>query len=134
LELTGSEAVPFLPNLCTNDIKTLPAGRGCEFFLTNNKARVVGHGFVHRLLPAEPPVLWLDVDPGSGARVAAHLNHFIVSEQVEIADRGGTVALFHVAGPRAGAAVEQALGAPLPMLDELQQALVGEVRLVCHRR
>src|SRR5437868_1741632 len=134
VELTGPEAVPFLHNLCTNDIKNLAAGRGCEFFLTTNKARVVGHGFAHRLLPAESPVLWLDVDPGSGAKVAAHLNHFIVSEQVEIADKGGTVALFHVAGPRAGAAVEQVLGVPPPMLDELQHALVGGVRLVWHRR
>src|SRR5438046_7926757 len=89
VELSGPEAVPFLHNLCTNDIKDLAAGRGCEFFLTTNKARVVGHGFAHRLVPAEPPVLWLDIDPGSGAKVAAHLNRFIVSEQVEIADRGG---------------------------------------------
>src|SRR5438067_5051485 len=88
VELTGADAVQFLHNLCTNDIKNLAPCHGCEIFLTTNKARVVGHGFAHRLL-AEPPTLVLDVDPGTGPKVAAHLNHFIVSEQVEVADRTG---------------------------------------------
>src|SRR2546423_8805039 len=76
VEVSGPEAVPFLHNLCTNDIKNLAAGRGCEFFLTTAKARVVGHGFAPRLLPAEPPGLWLDVHPGRGAQGAAHLHPF----------------------------------------------------------
>src|SRR5439155_1411346 len=36
--------------------------------------------------------------------------------------------------PRAGASVEKVLGVPAPMLDELQHALVGGVRLVWHHR
>src|SRR5882724_9262178 len=89
VELTGPDAAALLHNLCTNDIKKLTPGQGCEFFLTTSKARVVGYGIAHRVLPAEPQVLWLDVSPGSAAKVVAHLDHYIVSEQVEIADFTG---------------------------------------------
>jgi folate-binding protein YgfZ len=133
VELTGLEAVAFLHNLCTSDIKNLAPRQGCEFFLTTNKARVVGHGFAHRLL-AEPPTLALDVDPGTGAKVAAHLDHFIVSEQVEIADRTGSVAQFHLAGPAAAQIVEKVLGAALEPLVDLQHTIHGDVRIVRHDR
>jgi folate-binding protein YgfZ len=133
VELTGPEAVQFLHNLCTNDIKNLPARRGCEFFLTTNKARVIGHGFAHRLL-AEPPTVVLDVDPGTGPKVSAHLNHFIVSEQVEIVDRTGAVAQFHLAGPQAAAVIEKMLGKPLEPLADLQHVIHGDVRIVRHDR
>src|SRR5690349_21050937 len=46
VELSGTEAATFLHNLCTNDITNLPLGAGCEFFLTNSKAKVVAHGYV----------------------------------------------------------------------------------------
>jgi folate-binding protein YgfZ len=133
VELTGAEAVPFLHNLCTNDIRNLPARHGCEMFLTTNKARVVGHGFAHRLL-AEPPTVVLDVDPGTGPKVAAHLNHFIVSEQVEVVDRSGAVAQFHVAGPKAAAVVEKVLGQQLEPLADLQHVIHGDLRIVRHDR
>ena len=129
VELTGADAVAFLHNLCTNDIKNLKPGNACEFFLTDNKARVVAHGVAHRLLPAEPPVLWLDFDRGSAAKTVAHLNRFVVSEQVEIADRSGALALLHVCGPKA----EAVLGERVPdsfLIDRL--ALPG-FDLLCPR-
>src|SRR5438552_1140376 len=41
IELTGRDAVMFLNNLATNDIKNLPIGAGCEAFLCTAKAKVV---------------------------------------------------------------------------------------------
>ena len=133
VELTGPDAAQFLHNLSTNDINNLPARHGCEVFLTTNKARVVGHGFAHRLL-AEPPTLVLDIDPGTGAKVAAHLNHFIVSEQVEVVDRTGGIAQFHIAGTRAAAVVEKVIGGPLEKLADLEHVVHGDIRIVRHDR
>jgi tRNA-modifying protein YgfZ len=129
VELTGPDAPALLHNLCTNDIKNLPAGRGCEFFLTTNKARVVVHGIAHRLLPAEPPVLWLDLAPGSAGKAMAHLNHFVVSEQVEIIDRTGAVNQLHLCGPQA-AGVLAAVAPALQPLEHLQHATVNSWRIV----
>ena len=133
VELAGPDAAAFLHNLCTNDIKNLPAGRGCEFFLTTNKARVVGHGFAHRLLPGEPMVLWLDVAPGTAGKVAGHLDHYIVSERVEIADRTSSVAELHLCGPQA-VPILGAVVPALPPLDALQHVMADTLRIVRHDR
>ena len=133
VELTGPDAAALLHNLSTNDIKNLSPGRTCEFFLTTNKARVVAHGFAHRLLPASPPVLWLDLDPGSAGKVLAHLNHFLVSEQVEIADHSGSVAQFHLCGPLA-AQVMNASVPSLPSLELMQHVNVHSLRVGRHDR
>lgn len=120
IELTGKDAVAFLHNLGTNDIKNLPPGQGCEFFLTNNKARVIGHGFAYRMVADKPVVLVLDVGEGTAAKVLAHLDRFIVSEQVELADVTAGRSQLHVCGPQARAAVQSALAATLPELKDLQ--------------
>ena len=49
IELAGPDAIGFLHNLCTNDIKNLPVGGGCEAFLTTHKAREDAHRFYERL-------------------------------------------------------------------------------------
>jgi folate-binding protein YgfZ len=133
VELSGPDAVAVLHNLCTNDIKNLAAGNGCEFFLTNNKARVMGHGFALRLLPAEPPRLWLDLAPGTAAKVAAHLNHFIVSEQVEVTDRTGTVAQLHLCGPQSTQILNSVLPG-VPALEPLQHVWVDALRVARNDR
>jgi tRNA-modifying protein YgfZ len=134
VELAGPDAALFLHNLCTNDIKDLAAGRGCEFFLTTNKARVVGHGFAHRLLPVNPQVVWLDLDPGSAVKVATHLEHYHVTEQVEIADRTNAVAMLHLCGPRAQEILSAVMLEELPELEPLQHIVDRDMRVIRHDR
>src|SRR5262245_44762537 len=86
IELSGPDARLFLHNLCTNDIKNLAVGDGGEAFLCTAKARVVAHilaGYYHT--PAGD-VVWIDVEPGFAAQVLAHLNHYLISENAELAD------------------------------------------------
>ncbi len=121
VELTGKEAASFLHNLCTNDINDLPLGAGCEFFLTTNKAKVVAHGFVYHVrLGDGRPALWLDLEPGTAEKVIQHLDRFVISEQVEFADRTREFAQMHLAGPNAIAVLERALMDEIPPLAELQ--------------
>jgi folate-binding protein YgfZ len=122
VELTGKDALVFMHNLCTNDIKSLASGHGCEFFLTTNKARVIAHGWAHRLVPENPATLFLDLSPGYAVKVLAHLDHFLVSEQVELADSTAQRAQFHVCGPTAAQVVEKALTTTLQELNDLQHA------------
>jgi folate-binding protein YgfZ len=53
-------------------------------------------------------------------KVIKHLDHFLISEQVEIADRTRDFAQLHLAGPRACAVLNQGLGADLSDLREHQ--------------
>jgi folate-binding protein YgfZ len=101
VEVAGKDAVPFLHNLCTNDIKGLAVGAGCEAFLTTAKARVVAHFFVSRLQHAGREVLWLDNLPGQGEALRRHLDHYLISEDVELTDRSGAITQLYLCGPRA---------------------------------
>src|SRR5262249_39483021 len=124
VELTGSDAVAFLNNLCTNDVKGLAVGAGCEAFLATAKAKVVAHVLVYRLLlHGNRPGLWLDVTPGMSEKVLKHLDHYLVSEAVECADRTREFAQLHLCGPEAKAVLARALRDDVPDLGPLQHMM-----------
>ncbi|MBI1831822.1 MAG: folate-binding protein YgfZ [Planctomycetes bacterium] len=103
IELAGAEAVTFLHNLCTQDIKTLAVGETREAFLTSAKARVIAHAWItHHSLH----VLRLDTVAGQSEKVIEHLNHFLISEQVEVIDRTMEIGMLRLVGPRAAGLAE----------------------------
>jgi folate-binding protein YgfZ len=119
VELTGADAVSFLHNLCTNDVRNLAPGAGCEAFLTNVKAKVVAHALVYRQGEGGAPALWLDLAPNMATKVIQHLDHFLISEQVEFADRSAEFAQVQLAGPQALAVLETAGEGAVPALAPL---------------
>ena len=124
VELTGSEAGAFLHNLCTNDINNLALGAGCEAFLTTNKAKVVAYLIVYHVrLHDGRDALWLDLAPGLAEKIIQHLDHYVISEQVEFADRTREFTHLHLAGPEARQVLERALMDEVPELDELQHMI-----------
>jgi folate-binding protein YgfZ len=114
VELSGADAVSFLHNLCTNDIKNLAPNTGCEAFLTTAKAKVVAYLLVGRLHHDGQTLLWLDLAPGMAATVHSHLDHYLISEQVQLSDRTREFAQVYLCGPQARAIVARAVGGPLP--------------------
>lgn len=106
IELTGPDARSFLHNLCTNDIKKLTPGTGCEAFLLTAKAKVVAQILVY-VSPLLADSLWLDIGPGLSGQVIQHLNRFVISEQVELIDRTAEFAQLYVVGPKANAILDQ---------------------------
>ena len=97
-------------------MKTLPEGAGSESFLTTAKARVVAHFAVSHVRWGDQAVLWLDTERGHAERIIQHLDHFLISEQVELADRTKELALLRLVGPGAAAMLSETLGAALPLL------------------
>jgi len=97
IELTGKDRATFLHNFCTNDIKSLVPGQGCEAFLCNVKGRVVGHVTVF----AEPHSLWLETVAGAAPGLIAHLDRYLIREDVQLHDRTAEVAELHLVGPQA---------------------------------
>jgi len=124
VELAGPEARSFLHNLCTNDVKNLAEGAGCEAFLTTAKARVVAHVFIGHFRFHDQPLLLLEAVPGQAVVLAKHLNHYIVSERVEVADRTETLSMHRLVGPLAQAALEAVFGGNLAGLKHLQHQAV----------
>ncbi len=97
IELTGSDRVQFLHNFCTNDIKRLPAGSGCEAFVTNVKGRILGYLWIE----ADDAALRLDAGPVATERLFAHLERYIINEDVVVTDRSFELGELLVVGPLA---------------------------------
>jgi glycine cleavage system T protein len=124
VEVTGSDAHSFLQNLSTNDVAGLPVGAGCELFFTNAQARVVVHALVYRLLLHDGrEAFWLDSVPGTAEKLIKHLDYYLISEQVEFADRTRGFAQLHLAGPQAQLLLERALHDDVPDLEPLQHMM-----------
>jgi folate-binding protein YgfZ len=105
VEITGADRAKFLHGFCTNDIKSLQPGHGCEAFLTNIKGRVLGHVFAF----ASDQSLWLDTVPGQETAIISHLDRYLIREDVQLIGRTAERGELFVTGPQA---------APLLMLDE----------------
>lgn len=118
--VTGKEAAFFLHNLSTNDVKNLKPGAGCELFLATLKAKAVAHGYLYH--QPDDGTYWFDLPPSQAERVVQHLDHFLISEQVEFADRTAEFSQFHLAGPRVPEVLRQTFP-ELPELGELQMVL-----------
>ncbi|QDT55547.1 glycine cleavage system aminomethyltransferase T [Caulifigura coniformis] len=80
VRLTGADRAKFLHNFCTNDIKKLQPGQGCEAFLTSIKGRILGHIFVF----AGSDDLVIDTVPGEDVKIRDHLDRFLITEDVQI--------------------------------------------------
>jgi len=114
LELTGADRVKFLHSFCTNDVKRLSAGKGCEAFITNVKGRVLGHVWIN----ATDSSLWLDAVAGSAERLVPHLERYVINEDLSIADRSSEFGSLLVVGPDAAARLTK-FGFEVAALDDL---------------
>lgn len=105
IEVAGVDRAKFLHGFCTNDIKSLQPGQGCEAFLTNIKGRVLGHMFVF----AGAQSLWMETVPGQETAIISHLDRYLIREDVQLIGRSAERGELFVTGLHA---------AQLLMLDE----------------
>lgn len=129
VELTGRDRAKFLHNFCTNEIRGLSAGQGCEAFLTNVQGKVLAFVTVY----ATPDALWLAGTPDIAKKIIAHLSRYQITEDVTFADRSGTMGTLLVAGPQAlpvVAAVIPAAGdlSSSPSILVVEQPVPAQVR------
>jgi len=94
-ELTGADRHKFLHNFCTNDIKSLKPGEGCEALMTSVQGKVLAHLIVQ----AAQDSLWIEADITRREIIAKHLNKYLITEDVQIHDRSDDFRLLLVCGP-----------------------------------
>lgn len=82
ITLTGQDRQTFLNNFCTNDIKRLQPDEHCEAFILNVKGKILGHGLVH----SRPEELVFITVPDQAERLIAHLDRYIIREDVQLHD------------------------------------------------
>ena len=122
LELTGQDRAAFLHNFCSNHIKGLAVGQGCEAFITSIKGRILGHLLVF----ADTDRLLVETVPRQGPALLAHLDKYIITEDVQLADRSDEWSQLYVSGERAEELLQAALSiAALPSMTAPAQISVG---------
>lgn len=130
IELTGRDRQSFLHNFCTNDIKKLQPGQGCEAFLSSIKGRILGH----LLVLCETERLLLDSVPGSDEFIIPHLDRYQITEDVTIRNRSTELADLLITGPQAVGMLQARCGldaAALKMYAHQTLSLAGaEVSIV----
>lgn len=94
LELTGKDRAKFLHGFCTNDIKGLTPGQGCEAFVCNIQGKTLGHIFVF----CTETSLWIDSVSGQEDVLFAHLDRYLINEDVQIHRRSADSAEFYLQG------------------------------------
>ncbi|HEX8201149.1 MAG TPA: glycine cleavage T C-terminal barrel domain-containing protein [Isosphaeraceae bacterium] len=128
LAVTGPDRARFLHNLTTNDVKRLPAGRGCEAFVTSLQGKTLGYV---TLLVADDRVL-LRTDPGGLEFLLPHFAKYGALDDVAWEDVSAATCELHLAGPDAETLIERAGGAiPEDAADRhLRTSLAGREVLV----
>ncbi|MGF1581762.1 MAG: aminomethyltransferase family protein [Gemmataceae bacterium] len=136
IEVAGKEALMFLHNLCTNEIKKLPENAGCEAFFTTNKAKVIAYGYISHSVRDNNDVLLFDTVAGLNETVFQHFDRHWISEDIEITDRTDELGMLHVCGATAPATLTEVLGQEVPQLNELHHTNItvpiGEVMVRRH--
>jgi folate-binding protein YgfZ len=105
LRITGEDRSRWLNGMITNSVKALAPYQGCYSFLLNAQGRILGDAEIYAL----PQALLLVADAEQLPRLQAHLDHFIIMDDVELAPELGLTAL-GLAGPHAAKLLQQALG------------------------
>jgi folate-binding protein YgfZ len=109
LQITGSDRLRWLNGMVTNTVQMLPEGRWNYNFLLNAQGRIQGDANIYRT--AE--MLIFETDRSQIARLSAHLDHFIIMDDVELQLLDASQTIIGIAGPDA-ARILTILGAAIP--------------------
>ena len=114
LSFTGTDRATFLHNLLSNDITGLRPGAGCYATLLTRESKVVSDATVLCLEDA----IRLELHLRAKDRARAHLERFLVADDVEIEDRTDLETTLGVHGPHAAEVIAAASpGISLPAVE-----------------
>ena len=82
--------------MVTNNIRDLAAGRGVYAFLLNPQGRILGDMYVYNL----GETLMVETDRSQVEKIVATFDHYIIMDDVEVADISEKQTALGLAGPR----------------------------------
>ena len=117
MRVTGSDRIRWLNGMVTNSIQDLAAGEGCYNFVLNAQGRIQGDLTAFLL---EDSIL-LETNRDQVEKLIAHLDHFIIMDDVELADISDRRSGILISGPHALRVVQElggtACSAPPPAMQ-----------------
>ena len=95
--VTGGDRLRWLNGMVSNTVQSLPEGQGNYSFLLSVQGRIQGDCYVYR----RPGDLLLDTGCDQIAALLRHLDHFVIMDDVELADVSHHWTALALAGPGA---------------------------------
>ncbi|MGP0064935.1 MAG: YgfZ/GcvT domain-containing protein [Isosphaeraceae bacterium] len=95
IELKGPDRAKFLHNLTTNEVKRLPAGKGCEAFVTSTQGKTIGYVIIH----AVDDRILVRTDPAGMELALPHFRKYGIFDDVTIDDCSEETFEIHLFGP-----------------------------------
>lgn len=97
IRVTGDDRVRWLNGMVSNMVQSLPQGYGNYTLILNAQGRIQGDGYVF----CDTDYLLLETDHLQAPRLLAHLNHFIIMDDVELQELDAGTTTLGLAGPQA---------------------------------
>jgi folate-binding protein YgfZ len=97
IRITGGDRLRWLNGMVSNTVQSLPEGQGNYSFLLNAQGRIQGDCYVYR---RSGDVL-LDTGLNQVPALMQHLDHFVIMDDVELADVSADWTALSLSGPRA---------------------------------
>jgi folate-binding protein YgfZ len=117
IALTGSDRTRWLNGMATNNIRDLAAGHGVYNFLLNAQGRIQADLYAFN----RGEDLLVDVEGSQREKVLQLFEHYIIADDVEVADISDEIVAIGLTGPESRAVLERASIA-VPELAYLQFA------------
>jgi folate-binding protein YgfZ len=115
ISLTGGDRTRWLNGMVTNNIRDLAAGRGVYAFLLNPQGKILSDLYAYN----RGESIDIDTDYSQVEKILATFDHFIIMDDVEVANRSEQLTALGIAGPKA-AMVLAAAGFTIPEMQPLQ--------------
>ena len=112
--LTGSDRMRWLNGMVTNNIRDLEVNRGVYAFLLNPQGRILGDLYAYN----RGESILVDTDRSQLEKILATFDHYIIMDDVEVANRSDELTVVGLAGPKSRD-VLKAAGIQIPELQLL---------------
>jgi folate-binding protein YgfZ len=96
IAVTGSDRVRWLNGMVTNNIRDLAAGHGVYAFLLNPQGHILGDLYAYNRSDS----LMLDTDQSQLEKLLATFDHYIIMDDVEVANLSDKLTAIGITGPK----------------------------------
>ena len=96
ISLTGGDRVRWLNGMVTNNVRDLAVGQGVYAFLLNPQGHILGDLYAYN----RGESITIDTDLGQAEKILATFDHYIIMDDVEVANFSEQLTALGVAGPK----------------------------------
>jgi folate-binding protein YgfZ len=125
VRVSGDDCISFMHGMCTADVKNLVPGSLVRALFLTERAHVIGDCYIYAL-PEQ--ALWLEIERARWPVIRAHLERFLVADDVELEELE-KLAVLDVEGPASREAVGGALGSEAEELNQWQHLATDGFRI-----